>query len=136
MSKRLASLYKELENLSADDPRREEVTFRINKEKALLAREERPPEDFGALREVIRSILKEVLTPSHHTIKSWRKLKAKRKISNKEWVKDHPASKWVLRHSKNKKATKNRKGFRRGDVYRGPDTYKKVLAILRAEKAG
>ena len=136
MPKRLASLYKELENLSADDPRREEVTFRINKEKALLAREERPPEDFGALREVIRSILREVLTPSHHTIKSWRKLKAKRKISNKEWVKDHPASKWVLRHSKNKKATKNRKGFGRGDVYRGPDTYKKVLAILRAEKAG
>ena len=136
MPKRLASLYKELENLSADDPRREEVTFRINKEKSLLAREERPPEDFGALREVIRSILKEVLTPSHHTIKSWRKLKAKRKISNKEWVKDHPASKWVLRHSKNKKATKNRKGFGRGDVYRGPDTYKKVLAILRAEKAG
>jgi|TARA_R110002153_G_scaffold22449_1_gene73740 hypothetical protein len=136
LPKRLASLYKELENLSADDPRREEVTFRINKEKALLAREERPPEDFGALREVIRSILKEVLTPSHHTIKSWRKLKAKRKISNKEWVKDHPASKWVLRHSKNKKATKNRKGFGRGDVYRGPDTYKKVLAILRAEKAG
>ena len=136
MSKRLKALYKELESLSSDDPRREEVAFLINKEKALLAREERPPDDFGALREVVRSILQEVLTPQHHTIKSWRKLKAKRKLSNKEWVKDHPKSKWVLRHSKNKKATKSRKGYRRGDVYRGPDTYKKGLAILRAEKAG
>jgi hypothetical protein len=136
LSKRLKALYKELESLSSDDPRREEVAFLINKEKALLAREERPPDDFGALREVVRSILQEVLTPQHHTIKSWRKLKAKRKLSNKEWVKDHPKSKWVLRHSKNKKATKSRKGYRRGDVYRGPDTYKKVLAILRAEKAG
>ena len=61
--------------------------------------------------------------------------KKKGKITNAEWRKKHPEAKWVLRHATSKKATKTRKGYRKGDIFRGPDTYKKMLAILRAEEA-
>ena len=79
MTKLLKSLYDNLERLQKmERPPKDEIartTFQINQEKALMAREQRPPEDFGALREVVRGILQEYLTPAHHTVKSWQSQK-------------------------------------------------------------
>jgi hypothetical protein len=105
-----------------------EEVYKMNAKKAHAARTQRPPADFGAAQ--MGFGINEVLTPAHHSIESWRKQKEKSGVENPEWAKEHPGSEWVLRHANTKSGK-----YKRGDVYRGPGTYKKMLSILRAEKS-
>ena len=70
MNKTLESLYAELQRLQGvENPSQDaiaRVTYKINQEKAELARSKRPPKEFGAnmhpLKEFIRRYLKEYNT--------------------------------------------------------------------------
>ena len=81
-------------------------------------------------RPSVVSLLSEYLTPVGKSIEGWKREKEATGVDNKTWASTHK-TKWVLRHASDKPGK-----WKKGDIYRGPGTYEKMLSILRAEKAG